>query len=333
MRYDSTSGETALLDGTAVRSLLDWPEVLTAIRNAFIASTRQQALDGVAGQVDPPGGLLHLKAGGFTDPPLITVKANLRPDGERAFGVLLVFDHRERTLRAILDSGDVTAIRTAATALVAAQALGARDGATVAMVGAGPVGCRIAEALPHIMKPASLRLWSRDAEPAAELVATIPAGIPHQLFETAAEAVAGADVVFTCTPSRTPLLSAADLREDALVIAIGADSPGKRELAADVLADALLIADEPVAARRVGEYEYLPDDAPAPLALGQVLLDGASGLGPASGRRTVFDTVGTAFTDAAVADVIVRSASRQNLGHTFTFRDIRPDAGSHESAS
>jgi ornithine cyclodeaminase/alanine dehydrogenase-like protein (mu-crystallin family) len=329
MTQPSTSGETTLLDAAAVRSLLDWPDAITAIRNAFIAAERQQALDGVAGQIDPPDGLLHLKAGGFAEPPLITVKANLRPNGERAFGVLLVFDHRERTLRAVLDSGDVTAIRTAATALVAAETLGARDGATVAMVGAGPVGCRIVEALPQILKPASLRMWSLDPEPAAEMAATVPAGLPHQFFDSAAEAVAGADVVFTCTPSRAPLLSAADLREDALVIAIGADSPGKRELAADVLDGARLVADEPVAARRVGEYEFLPDVVPAPLSLGRVLLDGTSCLGPAAGRRTVFDTVGTAFVDAAVADVILRAASRRSLAPAFTFRDIRPETGSH----
>lgn len=316
---------TRLLDGAAVRSVLEWPDTIDAIQDAFAGAARQGALVGAAAQVDPPRALLHLKAGGFAEPPLLTVKANIRPEGGRAFGVVLVFDHQQQRLRAVLDSGDVTAIRTAATAVVAARALGAREGATVAVIGAGPVGRRIVEALPYALQLGALRLWSRDPGRATELAVVAPADVPHQVFDTPAEAAAEADVVITCTPSRAPLLTAADLAEHALVLAMGSDSPGKRELAGDLLAGASIVADDPAAAIRVGESAYLPEPAALPVELGAVLLDPSLGQKLRDGspsRRIVFDSVGTAFTDTAAAGVIVRLAEERSLGSYFAFQGL-----------
>ncbi|MET9819485.1 hypothetical protein [Streptomyces sp. NPDC006355] len=138
-------------------------------------------------QMTPPEGLLHLKAGGFTLPPMLTGKAVLRPDCARAFGVIMISDHRSRNLQAILDSADVTAIRTAATAAVAARALGAPNHATAAVVGAGPVRRSIVKALPPGL--GALRPWSRDRLRAEELAVSAALSVPHRVFATLAEAV------------------------------------------------------------------------------------------------------------------------------------------------
>jgi ornithine cyclodeaminase/alanine dehydrogenase-like protein (mu-crystallin family) len=324
MPAESAETPTLLLDGAAVRSVLTWPDTIAAIESAFVAAAEGNALPGTASQLTPPGALLHLKAGGFSEPPLLTIKANLRPDDARAFGVLLVFDHRRRSLRAILDSADVTAVRTAATAAVAAKALGGRDGATVAVIGSGPVAERILEALPHVLAPGQLRLWSRDRSRATALSRLAPIGVDHKVCETPAEAVAAADIVVTCTPSREPLLTAGDLARHALILAMGADSPGKQELAADVLTGATVVADDPAAARRVGESARLPESAADPVHLGAVL---ARGELQRADARVVFDSVGTAFTDTAATEVIVRLATERGLGVPFTFLNSVTDQG------
>lgn len=310
---------TLLFDRTAIRSVLTWPDAITAIEHAFSTAAKDSSLLSTASQLTPPGALLHLKAGGFLEPSLLTVKANLRPENARAFGVVLVFDHAKRSLRAILDSADVTAVRTAATAVVAARALGGRAGATVAIVGSGPVAGRIIEALPHVLPPGRLRLWSRERSRAEALSAVIPAKVDHEVCDTPAQAAAMADVVITCTPSREPLLRAADLADGALVVAMGADSPGKQELTADVLTDATVVADDPAAARRVGESVRLAESAADPLHLGSVLA--GAPLDPAA-SRVVFDSVGTAFADTAVADLIVRLAADRGLGVPFSFDPV-----------
>src|SRR6202012_2829334 len=85
------------------------------------------------------------------------------------------------------------------------------------------------------------------------------APFPVQVCETPATAACDADIVVTATPSRTAYLHAEDLKPGALLLALGADSPGKRELGYSVLAKASVIADQREDALRNGESAYLPE--------------------------------------------------------------------------
>ena len=96
--------------------------------------------------------------------------------------------------------------------------------------------------------------------------------------------MAGAGIVLTATPSRQPLVTGADLDNDALVLAMGADTRGKRELGEGVLDGAELVADVPADAAVVGELAYLPGGADLArcIALGE-LLAGRGYARPATG--------------------------------------------------
>ena len=151
------------------------------------------------------------------------VKANLRPDAGRSAGVVVAFDPVRFTSRAILDSADITAMRTAAIAAVAARRLARPGDHSVAVIGAGPVGRHSLAALAAASSDVSdVRLWSRRPGPRTS---TPPAcrtrcGCASQ----SREAVAGPTWSLTATPSREPLLQAADLTPGALVLAMGADT-------------------------------------------------------------------------------------------------------------
>jgi hypothetical protein len=54
-------------------------------------------------------------------PPVLSVKANLRPEAGGAAGLVVAFDPVRYTVRAVLDSADITAMRTGAIAAVAAR--------------------------------------------------------------------------------------------------------------------------------------------------------------------------------------------------------------------
>jgi ornithine cyclodeaminase/alanine dehydrogenase-like protein (mu-crystallin family) len=86
-----------------------------------------------------PGASLHLKSGALGSQ-MLSVKANLRPDAGSSAGLVLAFDPVRFALRAILDSADITAMRTAAIAAVAARRLAGPGGHIVAVIGTGPVG-------------------------------------------------------------------------------------------------------------------------------------------------------------------------------------------------
>jgi ornithine cyclodeaminase/alanine dehydrogenase-like protein (mu-crystallin family) len=300
--------------------MLTWQDTIQSVRDSFRAAATGRILAPAAAQVPTPNGSLHLKAGGLLDPSLLSVKANLRPDAGRALGVILLFDPDGVTLRAVLESAEVTAYRTAATAVVAAGALGTQNNCSVAVLGTGRVAGAVIEALLYEINVSAFHLWGRNREHAEQLAHANGSSVPVYVHDTPGGATAHADVVVTCTPSRSPLIEAADLRDGALVLAMGADSPGKRELADDVLAGAIIVADDPVAVTRVGETAFLPDSATSDAVLGDLgsLLTGAVTL-PGGTARVVFDSVGIAFVDTAVAALLLKKAEANGLGTPFHF--------------
>lgn len=302
-----------LLNRTQVRQLLSWPELIEATRAALVAVAVGAPVATVASQLMTPGSSLHLKAGALDRPPLLSVKANLRPDTGSASGAILAFDLLRLRLQAVMASADLTAMRTAAIAAVAARALRGAAPTTVALLGAGPVAQRVDEALSHLGLAGRVQVWSRDAGRAAQL-ARAAAGVEHRTCTRVEDALDGAELVVTCTPSRAPLFQADQLEPEAVVLGMGADSPGKRELPVELIERAVVYADVPVDALRVGDSACLDDEAAARVReLGALL---AKDERPAAGR-VVFDSVGSSAVDAAAVALVVTTAAERGVGTWF----------------
>jgi ornithine cyclodeaminase/alanine dehydrogenase-like protein (mu-crystallin family) len=315
----STPPSTRLLSRTQVRSLLRWPGLIDATAQALIDASGGASSMAAASQLHVPGAALHLKSGALAQPPILTVKANLRPQAGGAAGLIVAFDPVRHTVRAVLDSADITAARTGAIAAVAARQLAGPGPHTLALLGAGPVARQSLAALSQVVELAEVRVWSRDRSRSAKFsdetaLATAVGSVER--------AVAGADLVLTATPAREPLLTGADLADQAVVLAMGADTRGKRELGDGVLDGAELVADVPADAAEVGELAYLPGgpDPARCVALGD-LLAGRRQL-PA-GRRIVFDSVGTAVADAAAVALVLAVAEAEQIGTLFDFTALQ----------
>ena len=183
------------------------------------------------------------------------------------------------------------------------------------MLGAGPVARQSLTAISQVAELTEVRIWSRDAARTAQAVATVPGAI---LAGSPRAAVAGAGIVLTATPAQEPLLTGADLAEQVLVLAMGADTRGKRELGDGVLEGAELVADVPANAAEVGELAYLPGGPGLArcAALGE-LLAGRRRL--AGGKRVVFDSVGTAVADAAAVALVLATAEAEQVGTLVDF--------------
>ncbi|MCW2600272.1 MAG: ornithine cyclodeaminase [Frankiales bacterium] len=307
-------GHVLLLGAKDVRELLPWPELIAATSDALrTIATSDGGLPASSSQVLVPGAALHLKAGALLDPPVLSVKANLRPDRGSSSGAILVFDHRAQRLEAVLASADLTAMRTGAIAAVAARSLLRAPNPTVALVGSGPIARYTYLALREVLDQFAVRVWSRHPDRARHFVEQeVPSD--GQALATVAEAVRGADLVVTCTPSREPLLESADLHDGAVVLAMGADSPGKRELGPGVLDRAQLYVDVLTDALVFGEHQHLAQHRDDVLELGAVLGDGV----PSSEYAlTVFDSVGSASVDAAATALVVERARSLGWGATI----------------
>jgi ornithine cyclodeaminase/alanine dehydrogenase-like protein (mu-crystallin family) len=312
---------TLLLTRSDIRQVVEWSALFDAVRAGLLLRAKGQTASPVSGQIAMPNALLHLKAGAIFDPGALSVKANIRPTGGHASGVVVLYDTDAGQIAAILDSADITAMRTAALATVAAEVLASPGAVHLAVLGAGPLATQVLAALPQRLEIASVHLWSRMRARAEALAQRVD--VPAHIYDSPGEAARHANVIVTATPARTPYLEARGLADGALILAMGADSPGKRELAASVLDASQIIADQREDVLKVGESAYLPADGADRIVaeLGALLADGSTVPAPAAqgARFRVFDSVGSAIIDATVSRSIVSLAKARGLGKMFDF--------------
>ena len=122
-------------------------------------------------QLRLPAAALHLKAGALADPAVLAVKANLRPEAGSSAGLIVAFDPVQFTVRAVLDSADITAMRTAAIAAVAARRLGRPGPVSLAVIGAGPVARHAVSALAQVADVGEVRVVESQPGTGAEAAA------------------------------------------------------------------------------------------------------------------------------------------------------------------
>lgn len=215
-----------------------------------------------------------------------------------AFGALMRADTGAPILLSELTL--TTALRTAATSVMAAKLLARRSSRTMALIGNGSQSEFQALAFVGLLGIQSLRLYDIDPAATDKLIHNLHAQMPGlqiQRCRSAAEAVQGADIVTTVTADKT---SATILRRDMVapgmhLNAVGGDCPGKTELDAAILPDARVFVEFAPQSRIEGEIQHMPEDF-AVTELWQVLR------GEQAGRQrddeiTVFDSVGFALED------------------------------------
>ncbi|HEX6884684.1 MAG TPA: ornithine cyclodeaminase family protein [Planctomycetota bacterium] len=325
-----TSGSTPvlLLPRSAIPALLTLDECREAVERAFRLLGE--------GKVPPPETLgVHVEEGGFhvkagaaiLEQPWFVAKINANFPANPARsglptiqGLAVLFDAGDGRPLAVLDSSELTCVRTAAATAVAAKVL-ARPAAEVATI----VGCgrQAAAQLRALLRVLPLRrVQALDALPGrAEAFARAMAaelGIEVSPGRDLAAALAQSDVLVTCTPARAAFVRKRDVRPGTFVAAVGADSEGKHEIEEELMASASVFVDLLPQAARIGDLQHA-------LARGTMTREdvraelGAVVAGRAPGRVapdeiTIFDSTGIALQDLVTAVALVEGARRAGEG-------------------
>jgi alanine dehydrogenase len=224
-------------------------------------------------------------------------------------GVVLVSDADDGRLLAVMDAGAVTALRTGAAAVLAAEVLGRPDARSVAVVGAGVNGRAVARTF--VARGRTVSLWDVDEDRARSVAAELGADVA-----ASAEEALAADVVATVTPGYEVLFGAGRLRPGQHASLMGADGPGKAEVDVQEVARARLFCDDWEQASHGGELAHAVEAGL--VARDDVTELGAVLSGEAGGRRsadeiTLFDSTGLAIQDLAVAVAALEQAQALDL--------------------
>jgi alanine dehydrogenase len=227
--------------------------------------------------------------------------------------VYLLMDANSGAVQAMIDGGELTARRTAATSALAARYLARTAAQSLLIVGTG----RIARQLAHFhvaLRPAlaTVRVWGRSPIHAASLARDLDdSGIGATVAPDLAAAAAASDIISVATLATKPLISGLWVRPGTHVDLVGGYTPAMREADDALIAKARVFVDT-----RAGAL-LEAGDIVAPVESGVLRADTVVDLrdlcrGTHPGRQrdeeiTVFKSVGAALEDLAAAILVVES--------------------------
>ena len=238
--------------------------------------------------------------------------------------IIILIDPKTGAPLAVMGGSYITAMRTGAAGGIAAKYLARKDSRVIAMVGAGTQARTQLKALITLYgRVEEVRVWSppdKSKEIFASEIKTIYSDVIDEVVAVrdVKDAVVGADIVVTTTPSRKPLVMNEWVSEGTHFNCIGADAPGKEELDPAILKRAKIVVDDWEQASHGGEINV-------PLAKGIIAKEDVWGsiceivAGLKSGRTsrdeiTVFTSTGLAIQDAVTAKLVYEKALSRGVG-------------------
>jgi ornithine cyclodeaminase/alanine dehydrogenase-like protein (mu-crystallin family) len=289
-------------------------EAYDAVRNAFVAYERGDW------SMPPKVYVTNYPAGDFRAMPAIggghallkwvtSFPGNPARGLPTVTGLVVLSDAETGALLAVLDAAAVTALRTAAAAVIAADTLCRPGASSYAVVGAGVNGAETVRML--VAHGAEPLVWDVDEARRSAVAERLGARVA-----SSAEEALACDVVVTVTPGTAVLYPAESLQPGQHVSLMGADGPGKAEVAVEELRRAHLFCDDWEQASHGGELTAAVDAGAVTrsdvTALGAVLAGSADGRRDA-GDITLFDSTGLALQDLAIAKAAYAKADALDL--------------------
>ncbi|MCS7120225.1 MAG: alanine dehydrogenase [Nitrososphaerota archaeon] len=259
---------------------------------------------------------------------------NSHPDNPVRHGLptvmatIILIEPRTGMPLAIMSGNRITAVRTGAAGGIAAKYLARKEPKIVGLVGAGTQAKTQLQALLTVYESLDeVKVWSRPDSTREKLIEGIIEAYADFVkitpVEKVREAVIGADIVVTTTPSRRPIVSYEWVSEGQHFSCIGADAPGKEELDPKILKNAKIVLDD-------WEQGLHSSEVNVPYSRGLIserdiwgdICEVVAGLkdGRTSDREiTVFASSGLAIQDAATAKLVYDKAVSAGIGQYIDF--------------
>jgi ornithine cyclodeaminase/alanine dehydrogenase-like protein (mu-crystallin family) len=297
-----------------VLKLLPMPRAISLMRQVFTDLAQNKAVNQPRHRVIlPTGSVLHYMAAGNESYFGAKVYAtNLRTGAHFLF---LLYRSADAAPLAIIEANHLGQIRTGAASGYATDLLARENADTLAIIGSGFQAEAQVDAIAAVRPLREIRVWSRKPERRERFAETLRAkGHANVSIAASAEAaVRGAAIVVTSTNSKNPVFEAEWIAEGTHINATGSNQANRRELPAEILSRATLIA--------VDSKEQAKMESGDLLLASEEEWDGHNlvELQEVSGRTdsraiTIFKSNGLALQDVAAAGWVYEEAVRLGIG-------------------
>jgi len=299
-----------------VEKLLNPQELLTALEEGFKALSAGQLNVPPRNQVAAPKGLL-VSMPAYMPNKLMSVKLvsvfhdNHKQNIPDHQAVITLFDSETGSPIAFMDGEYITALRTAAGAILSIKMLARKNSKTVAIIGAGVLGQTHLKMIETLSGIKQVWIASRDISK-AQAVSSCASNAATA--DSVQQAVSNADIVCLCTSSLEPVIKTEWLKEGVHITSVGYRPPGG-ELPRDLIEKSHVFVESKVAFSPppVGSAELQGLDSNFGTELGEVLLNQKPGRTNEQ-EITIYKSMGHAMEDLVGANLVYQKALGQNLG-------------------
>lgn len=317
-----------LLTRKDIAALMQPADYLIAVEEAFRASKTNRANSPLPMHIDADGGAFHAKGAAYVDDKqFVALKLNGNfPANPKKFdlptiqGAIMLANGHNGSLLSVMDSAEITLMRTAAASALAASYLARQNSKTLLVCGCGEQGRVQAHALSQVMQFKQIFAFDHDIKAAQSFANEESAslGIRVAVAASLQDVSRKSDVIVTCTTSQEPIIRKDDVSGGVFIAAVGADNPDKNEIDPKLMAAAHVVADVKSQCEEMGDLRAAiaagvmsPDDVFADL--GDIVV----GVAPARSNDReifIFDSTGTALQDVTSAVMAYRRALKAGVG-------------------
>lgn len=330
--------DTLLLTRKDVCQLITIDECIAAVEQAFKLFGQGKAIPPKVLGLHAEHGGLHIKAGILDLNKTYFVaklNSNFRDNSIKhqlplIQGVVVVFDGENGQVLAVMDSIEITILRTGAATAVASKYLARADAQTATICGCGNQGEISLKALMKVHALKKVYAFDIDILKAKSFALRLSdmLNVSIEPVTNLSTAVSNSQICVTCTTSKQPFLSSKDVMPGTFIAAVGADNEDKQELEPELLSKNKVVTDITDQCKNIGELHHaisqrLMSATDVYAELGDVIS------GKTAGRKSddeiiIFDSTGTALQDVATAAIIYERAVEKGMKTRLDFSELTP---------
>ena len=314
-----------LISGKEVLSLLRLEECIEAVENAFKQYAEGKTSEpGVLAMHQRQGGF-HIKAGSMDmSQPYFVAKVNGNFPSNRSLynlptiqGLIMLANADNGEVLAIIDSIQITILRTGAATAVAAKYLSVKDASTATIIGCGIQGRISLRMLMKVRPIKKVYIYDRDPGQQENFVKNLEdVKVDIQPVQNIAVGLKYSDICVTCTTSTKGFLKNEDILPGTFIAAVGADNESKQELDPRLLSNNIVVTDVTKQCSKIGELHHAIDEGLMTVEnvyaeLGEIIA-GIKKPPSLEKQMVIFDSTGMALQDVAAAAVVYERAIQSN---------------------
>ncbi len=224
-----------------IEQAVDVPDLMASIEEGLILSSKGQVKLAPISMFgfEKPLGEVHIKSGHIIGDEHYVIKiasgfpTNTQLGLSSTQGCMLIFSAKTGALETILlDEGYLTDLRTAIAGAICAKHFAPKNITRIGIVGTGLQAAKQLEILRYVTDCRDVIVWGRRQQ---ALDAFKVSDFKIQTTLNISELCQSCNLIVTATSSQKPLIFAEHLRPGMHITAVGADQPGKQEIAADAM--------------------------------------------------------------------------------------------------